>query len=71
MYICICNALNERTISTLIEKGARTPDQVYCAAGVEPRCRLCATEIEDMIEDLLGDPVGEGIVVPFPPARCA
>ncbi|MEQ9811489.1 MAG: (2Fe-2S)-binding protein [Azospirillaceae bacterium] len=71
MYICICNALNERTITDLIRDGAQTPDQVYRAAGVTPRCRLCAEEIEDLIEDLVGDHAEDGIVVPFRTANCA
>lgn len=45
MYVCVCNALNERTVDRAIGEGARTPAQVHAACGATPRCGKCAVEI--------------------------
>lgn len=50
MYVCICNALCDKTISAAISSGGSDADSVYAACGVRPNCRSCATTIEAMIE---------------------
>lgn len=50
MYICICNAVCDKSIQNAITEGNRCSDSVYKACGVEPQCGCCRDEIEDMIE---------------------
>lgn len=48
MYVCVCNALNERAVRDAVNRGATTPGQVYRALGVKPRCGKCADMISGM-----------------------
>ena len=54
MYVCICNALNERKVSEAIrESGAPSVAAVFRAHGCRPKCRRCieivAREIAEAI----------------------
>jgi bacterioferritin-associated ferredoxin len=52
MYVCICNALNEDTVRrTCVERGARCPDEVYSANGVERQCGRCVPEMDRVIAE--------------------
>ena len=45
MYICICNAITERQVRELVERGAQSLDELTFALGVGSgcgRCRECA-----------------------------
>jgi bacterioferritin-associated ferredoxin len=50
-YICICNAINERSIHAAIDAGAQSASDVYAHVGVAPQCGLCANEFERMIDE--------------------
>lgn len=42
MYVCICNALNERKVSAAIrESAAPSVAGVFRAHGCKPKCRRC------------------------------
>lgn len=49
MYVCICNAIRESEISTVIAEGVTDVDEVYARLGAEPQCRSCEGCIETMI----------------------
>ena len=49
MYICICNALNEKRVRQAIENGARRPVEVYNALGCRPQCGQCALGIQEIL----------------------
>ena len=51
--ICTCNAVSKQEIQTVIEAGARTPEQVMVALQAELDCGSCQYYIEDMIEEFL------------------
>ena len=51
MYICICNALNEKQIMKAINLGNVTPGQVYKYCGKLPQCGKCKNEIKKLIQD--------------------
>lgn len=50
-YICICNAINERSIHAAIDAGAQSAAEVYAHVGVTPQCGLCADEFDRMIDE--------------------
>lgn len=41
MYVCICNALNERRVRSALESGARTVSALYSQNGCRPQCGKC------------------------------
>lgn len=49
MYVCICNAICDKTVGQAISDGHSEPDSVYAACGVKPQCGKCAETIEEMI----------------------
>ena len=51
MYVCICNALNTRTVNQAIDGGAETVGQVYKACGAVPQCGKCKCTIREMLDD--------------------
>lgn len=50
MYICICNAVNDKTINEAIERGAASADEVFEMLGVAAKCGTCKSGIEGMIK---------------------
>jgi bacterioferritin-associated ferredoxin len=54
MYVCICRAVTEQEVKSVIEAGATTVQAVTqtCCAGDD--CGACHGAIEDMIEDRWG-----------------
>ncbi|WP_207461542.1 (2Fe-2S)-binding protein [Azospirillum sp. SYSU D00513] len=52
MYVCICNALNERRVRQAIRQHRpATVHDVYAACGVTPQCGKCAPTIRDILEE--------------------
>ncbi|MEM1103383.1 MAG: (2Fe-2S)-binding protein [Pseudomonadota bacterium] len=53
MYVCICNALRERTLSSAIQTlGQPTVGEVYKALGCKPQCGKCISDIASMLRAL-------------------
>ena len=54
MYVCICRAVTEHEVRSVVERGAKTVEAVTqtCCAGDD--CGACRDAIEDMIEDRWG-----------------
>lgn len=51
MYVCICNALNEKDFAQATEgSNARTVADVFRRCGRRPRCGKCLHEVAEMIE---------------------
>lgn len=49
MYVCICNALREDEVASVIADGVHDVEQVYERLGAEPQCRSCEGCIETMM----------------------
>lgn len=52
MFVCICNALNDRKVSEILANGAGTidsPAAIHRAAGCRPQCGRCLPDMADMI----------------------
>lgn len=52
MYICICNALSDRTIREAAEGGANCPSEVYRACGCAAKCGSCAKAVRKLVQDI-------------------
>lgn len=50
MYVCICNAINCRTVRSLVDDGASTVGAVFRAKGCTVRCGRCVSTMRDMID---------------------
>jgi bacterioferritin-associated ferredoxin len=52
LFVCICNALNDRTVRDIVAtSGATTPSAVHRAAGCKPQCGRCLPDMADMIAE--------------------
>lgn len=49
MYICNCNALNDRQIQAAIDAGVKNWMDVHAYHGVVPQCGSCGSEISAML----------------------
>lgn len=50
MYVCICNAITDREVRTLVEQGSRTVGEVYRGLGCQPQCCKCVADMRRVIE---------------------
>jgi bacterioferritin-associated ferredoxin len=51
MYVCICNALNEKDLAQATAgENTRTVADVFRQCGRRPRCGKCLHEVAEMIE---------------------
>lgn len=50
MYVCICNAINCRTVRSLVDGGASNVGAVFRAKGCTVRCGRCVSAMRDMID---------------------
>ncbi len=53
MYVCLCKAVTDRTVRSLIREGAETRSEIgeRCGAGTD--CGGCRGQIDDLIEEEL------------------
>ena len=54
MYVCICNAINCKTVRRTVEDGASSIAGVFKACGKTPQCGRCFTTIKEMVGDGAG-----------------
>ncbi len=50
MFVCICNALTDKQIWTVLRGGARCAVDVHPALGCAVQCGQCLTTIETMVK---------------------
>ena len=55
MYVCNCNAINEKQVISAIKSGASGWDQVHQYYGYMPCCGKCETEITQKIQQVNTD----------------
>lgn len=51
MYVCICNALNDRAVRSALAEGARNAAAVYASRGCRAQCGKCIPLIQQMARD--------------------
>lgn len=49
MYVCICNAINERAVRSALDEGAHNAGAVFARNGCAPQCGKCVPEMRGMI----------------------
>ncbi len=49
MFLCICNALRERTVRE-VAPYCRTPAELYRALDCRPQCGRCATALRSVLD---------------------
>lgn len=49
--MCLCKAVNDRTIRAAIEEGARTVDDLAHACEAGTGCGGCAPHLEEMLDE--------------------
>jgi len=49
MYVCICNALNDRKVAIALNSGAKTVSDVFRHHGCSPRCGSCVEHMRDKV----------------------
>ncbi len=55
MYACICAAVTDATVTDVICRGARTPEEIGATTGAGTGCGSCHDHLCDMISKLTGD----------------
>ena len=53
MYICICNAVNDRQIRSAVEHGAKTMRQLVDELGICKQCGTCGKAAKCLLADLV------------------
>ncbi|MES1991546.1 MAG: (2Fe-2S)-binding protein [Pseudomonadota bacterium] len=52
MFVCICNALNDRTVNELVASGAATSAAgIHRAAGCKVQCGRCLPDMAEIIAE--------------------
>lgn len=51
MYVCICNALNDKQVTKALENGARTPASVFRHYERQIQCGKCVPMMRDMAQN--------------------
>lgn len=49
MYVCNCNALNEKQVKSAVDAGATKWTDVHEFHGCAPQCGSCGPEISEII----------------------
>lgn len=50
VYICVCNALNERKVDEAIGAGARSVAGIYKCHGCTPKCGRCIPMMRERLQ---------------------
>lgn len=53
MYICICNAVTEKTIREAVRDGARSVFDLSLRTGCATQCGTCTDVVRDIMHDTL------------------
>lgn len=56
MYVCVCNAITERTIRELVTQGYHSLDEIQALTGCSGTCGRCSEHAEAVIEASLARP---------------
>ena len=51
MYVCVCNAINERKVDEAISAGAHTVARIYKHHGCAPKCGKCIPLMRERLYD--------------------
>ena len=63
MYVCLCNAVTERTIRNLVADGYHSLPEIQALTGCSNTCGRCTEHAESVIEAALARPAPAKIPV--------
>ncbi|MEE4304145.1 MAG: bacterioferritin-associated ferredoxin [Wenzhouxiangella sp.] len=63
MYVCVCNAVTERTIRNLVSEGYHTLNEIQALTGCSGTCGRCRDHAEAVIEASLARPTRPSLPV--------
>ncbi|MEL6172782.1 MAG: (2Fe-2S)-binding protein [Pseudomonadota bacterium] len=55
MYVCLCNAINDKTMTAAISEETRHVKDVFRACGHKPQCGKCLSAVANMIAETKAD----------------
>lgn len=50
MYVCICNALDDREVTRVIREGATAAEDIHPRLGCQIRCGRCLPTIIELMD---------------------
>lgn len=53
MYVCICNAVTERTIHQLVAEGSTSLNEIRALTGCADCCGKCTNHAEQVVEQAI------------------
>lgn len=56
MYVCVCNAVTERTVRELVSEGYHSLNEIQALTGCSDTCGRCREHAEAVIEASLARP---------------
>lgn len=65
MFVCICKAVNDKSIRRAVDNGARCVEDLEQDLGVGSSCGRCRVHAEAVIQDQLSDGAPAQSPVPF------
>ena len=54
VYVCVCNAINDRMVDEAVTAGARSVGRVYKHHACAPRCGKCIPLMREMVQEATG-----------------
>lgn len=69
MYVCICNAVSERTIRELVAEGYHSLNEIQALTGCSGTCGHCREHAESVIESSLAGQARPALPVPASPGK--
>lgn len=63
MYVCVCNAVTERTVRELVSEGYHTLNEIQALTGCSDTCGRCREHAEAVIEASLARPARPALPV--------
>ena len=51
MYVCVCNAINDRKVEEAIAAGARSVARIYKHHACAPKCGKCIPLMRERLQD--------------------
>jgi len=51
MYVCLCNAINDKKMSSVITNDTRHVGDVFRSCGHKPQCGKCLPNVAELIAE--------------------
>ena len=65
VFVCICKAVNDKSIRRAVDQGARSVEDLEQDLGVGTSCGRCRVHAEAVIQDQLNEGLPSQSPVPF------